>query len=388
MGSDVNKIYNKAMNYYQRGELDKAINKCEQGISISLKSANLLNLKGLLLYLKGDLNGAVAVWKINRDYNSNKISKVYIKDSKRDEEKLKLYELADQDIKNLRIEDALLKLNKCAESDFNSINVNISFAICYLRKGDYILAKEYNEKALKINIKDKVAIEVRDQIESFQESPTNRFKSNIIKVTASLLALMIIVTVVLIYTNRDSRKVILEDKVAQQKQEDIDEELKDVPKNNIEVLDNEEESNNKLEEPIEKEADKKESVEQLLSNEQVKNEYIKGSDSFNAKDYSKAIEVLSKAYKNSEEMYLKDDILFFLASSYDKSNLKTDSIKYYEEYVERYNNENYIKEVYYNLALNYKDEDINKSKEYAKILEKEYSDSIYYNSKIKKIISS
>lgn len=378
MSSNINKIYNKAMDYYQRGEIDKAIDKCEEGISINLKSSNLLNLKGLLLYLKGDLNGAVAVWNINRDYNNNEISKVYIKDSKKDEDKLRIYEWAEQDIKELKIEDALVKLSKCAESDFNSINVNIAFAVCYLRKGDYILAREYNEKALKINIRDKRAISVKAQINEFSENPSDKFKSNILKTVISFVTLIVVLTGGYIFL--DKRNV--QDKLAGKEiqQEEVKQEI-------AKVVDKEQE-NDTNKGYIEKQQQESESVKELLTDEDVKEMYMEGSNYFKDKDYSKAIDVLNKAYINSEKMYLKDDILFFLASSYDKNNLKNEAIKYYEEYASKYTNENYIQEVYYNLALNYMDKDINKSKEYAKVIKDKYSDSMYYNSKIKEIISN
>lgn len=380
MGNNINKIYNKAMDYYQRGELKKAIEKCEEGISINLKNSNLLNLKGLLLYLKGDLNGAIAVWKINRDYNNDEISKVYIKDSKRDEDKLRIYEWAQQDIKELKIEDALLKLNKCSESDFNSINVNISFAICYLRKGDYILAREYNERALKINSQDKMAISVKEQINAFTENPVDKFKSNITKIVVSFVTLAVIVTVVYIFLDKRNEENLV-DKVMPQ--EEVKQE--EAKPEEIKVIDTEQGSNITEEDSVEKESTP---IKKLLTDEEVQEEYVKGSDYFEDNDYSKAIEVLNNAYNNSGESYLKDDILFFLASSYDKNNSRIEAIKYYEEYVANYSNENYIQEVYYNLALNYKDTDINKSKEYAKVIKEEYEDSMYYNSKIKEIISN
>lgn len=381
MSSNVNKIYNSAMNYYQKGELDKAIDKCEEGISISLKNNNLLNLKGLLLYIKGDLEGANAIWKINRDYNNDEISKVYIKDSKKDEDKMVLFKWAEQDIKNLKIEDAVVKLNKCSESDFNSINVNIALAICYLRKGDYTLAKEYNEKALKINNKSKTAIELKKQIKSFEENPSDKFRNNIIKTVVTVATLAIIVTVAVVLLNKNNEEAKKNDKVVKQeevKQVEVDQ--AEVKQEEVTLIDDKKESV--------KEEDKEEVIIKLLNDEEVQNEYIKGSDYFKDKKYDKAIEVLDRAYKNSAEMYLKDDVLFFLASSYDKSNLKTDAIKFYEEYVEKYSKENYIQEVYYNLALNYKDKDINKSKEYARIIKEKYSDSMYYNSNIEDIISN
>ena len=70
MGNRLNKIYEKAMDNYHGGYIEKALEQCEKGISLNLKDVRLLNLKGMLLYIKGDLKGAIAVWKINKDYNN------------------------------------------------------------------------------------------------------------------------------------------------------------------------------------------------------------------------------------------------------------------------------------------------------------------------------
>ena len=53
-----NKTYLKAVEYYDKGELDKAIKLCDECISQNLKNGSALNLKGLILYSKGDLEGA------------------------------------------------------------------------------------------------------------------------------------------------------------------------------------------------------------------------------------------------------------------------------------------------------------------------------------------
>ena len=50
-------------------------------------------------------------------------------------------------------------------------------------------------------------------------------------------------------------------------------------------------------------------------------------------------------------------------------------------------NKLYSEEIYYKLALAYEDTDLNKSKEYAEHIKKEFSNSIYNNSKISQIIS-
>lgn len=73
MGNRLNKIYERAMDNYQRGYIDKALEQCEKGISLNLKDVRLLNLKGMLLYIKGDLKGSIATWQINSHYNNDEI---------------------------------------------------------------------------------------------------------------------------------------------------------------------------------------------------------------------------------------------------------------------------------------------------------------------------
>ena len=83
---------------------EEAIELCEKGISNSLKDAKILNLKGLLLYTKGKLEEAIALWKINKDYNNNSIAKAYIEDSKNDFNRYLLCKEAESLINNLYID--------------------------------------------------------------------------------------------------------------------------------------------------------------------------------------------------------------------------------------------------------------------------------------------
>lgn len=131
-----NKKYIKAVKYYEKGELDKALKKCEESISESLKNFTTLNLKGLLLYLKGDLQGAVATWRINADFNENLIAKNYIRDSKEDKKRWDFYKEGEVLLAKGLIDQAILKLDMCGVSDFNTIKVNLALANCYFRKSE------------------------------------------------------------------------------------------------------------------------------------------------------------------------------------------------------------------------------------------------------------
>ena len=211
MGNRLNKIYEKAMDNYHGGYIEKALEQCEKGISLNLKDVRLLNLKGMLLYIKGDLKGAIAVWQINSHYNNDEISKIYLNDAKKDEEKLKLYSLAESDIREFKIDDALEKLEKCRVSDFNSINVNNALAICYLRKGNYLRAMEFNEKALNINKEGKTALEIKNQINGYLQDPRDEFKSSMKK--RGMIILLILISATAIFNvinigNKDNKELV------------------------------------------------------------------------------------------------------------------------------------------------------------------------------------
>ena len=68
------------------------------------------------------------------------------------------------------------------------------------------------------------------------------------------------------------------------------------------------------------------------------------------------------------------------------AKIKNDEAFLINMYIAKYD-ETYIEEIYYKLALAYEDTDLNKSKEYAEHIKKEFSNSIYNNSKISQIIS-
>src|SRR4051794_16018671 len=125
------KLYVKAMNKYNDGYIDKALNLCEKSISINITNSAALNLKGILHYLKGDLENAKKMWNINYKRNNDEVSKKYLKDSIKDKEKLQVYVNALDLIKQLNISGALTILKQCENSHFNFINVSNSISLCY-----------------------------------------------------------------------------------------------------------------------------------------------------------------------------------------------------------------------------------------------------------------
>lgn len=382
-----NKIYEKALKLYNNGYIDKAIDICEMGISRDLSNSKLLNLKGLLLYLKGDLEEAVALFKTNRHFNNDDISSSYLKDIEKDYERLDLYNKAVECINNFEIDEAIELLVLCTESDFNSINVNKYLAICYLRKGDYLKSHENLSKLIEIDKVNVYAKEINKKLNSALEIKDSSLIKKIIPV-AVLIILSIFITIFI--KDKGSNKYNEDNIKAEEVQNNIEVNNSHNENNsnqtNDENVNNEEVTNENREETSEKE-DKGQEIE-VLSEEQIKESYIKASSYYEDNKIEEAKAVLEKILPSAEKSHLRDDIMFLLASTYENINDVDKAINYYDSYIEEYEGGSYIQEAYYRAALIYKDRNNEKSKTYALKLKDNYPNSIYNNSKIKEIISS
>lgn len=379
MSKEMKNDYEKALKLYHKGEIKKSLQCCEEGISKNLKNSAVLNLKGLILYLKGDLDGAITVWKINKDFNDDEMSKTYIKDAENDSERQKEYEKARNLIKELHINEAIESLKICSESDFNSIQVNNALALCQFKKGDYKISREYVNKSLKINKHDTNAKAIKKQLDDYTQVESN--KNRLIKI-AVVFILFISLSAILVYMKKDSRETNSESIVNNTEAD---------AKDKIHENNTENENINSHIDDDNGEEDKKEEeshIEVNITSEEIENNYIKASTYFTDEKYDDAKLCLNKVVKASVGNHLNNDIVFLLASTYEKLDDKNNSIKYFEEYISIDKNGDYIEEVYYKLALLYKDIDIVKSLEYANYLSYNYPKSIYNNSNIESILAN
>lgn len=387
MKSRDNRTYEKALKLYNNGYIDKAINICEIGISRDLSNSKLLNLKGLLLYLKGDLEEAVALFKTNKHFNNDDISSSYLKDIEKDYERLDLYNKAVECINNFEIDEAIELLNLCTESDFNSINVNKYLAICYLRRGDYLKSHENLSKLIEIDKANGHAKEINKELNSALEIKDSSLMKKIIPV-ALLIILSIFITIFI--KDKGSNKYNEDNIKAEEVQNDIEVNNSHNENNsnqtNDENVNNEEVNNENREEASEKE-DKGQEIE-VLTEEQIKESYIRASSYYEDNNIEEAKAVLERVLPSAEKSHLRDDIMFLLASAYENINDVDKAINYYDSYIEEYEDGSYIQEAYYRAALIYKDRNNEKSKIYALNLKDNYPNSIYNNSKIQEIISS
>ncbi|GAA0086620.1 tetratricopeptide repeat protein [Clostridium sp. CTA-7] len=374
------KVYEKALDLYNKGYIDKAIEQCEIGISRNLKDSNLLNLKGLLLYLKGNIEEAVSLWKINKDYNGDNISKSYLIDIEKDFRRKELFEEAEELIKNLNIDEAIEILNICNESDFNLIGVNNNLAICYMKKGLYDNSKFYIKKVFAVDKNNITAKSINKEINEILDIKDNNkivFKSIIIT-----FIIFMIVSTGAIVMGKLKNTPLVEEKL-------LSDNLS--ASNNIEnsnTINESENSSSKDEAKQNNIQDKNnEKIENPLTEDDITSNYINATNLFSQEKYNDAKVLLEKTIIYSEKSHLNDDILFLLASASEKIAKNEEAIKYFEQYIYKYEKGNYIEEAYYKIALLYKEINIEKSKFYAQALVNKYKNSIYNNNIIKGILN-
>ncbi|PRR83588.1 tetratricopeptide repeat protein [Clostridium vincentii] len=407
------KAYIKAVRYYEECEIEKSIKKCEESISNSLKNSSALNLKGLLLYLKGDLDGAITQWKINSDFNDDSMAKNYIYDSKSDMERLALYRNGEMLLKSLAIDEAIDSLNKCKESDFNAIRVNLALAICFGKKGDYSTSSVYVSKVLNIDKNNSGAKALAKEIEEVQgiklevTKKNNMLKHTIVIIVLCLIFTGVVITYRLIEINKDkeiSKSESITEVIEEVSpiNEDEKEETGETKTENLVNYDElQERINNKDFDSIYNSM-KDISVEniqgeekaiylkgkEILETEGVSFFYKKGSELYSEKNFNEAKIQFVKGYEYGAKNYLYPHIIFFNAASDEQLGNVDNAIKEYGEYYNTYKEDTYISETIYKLAILNMDKDRDKSILYAKEIRQDHADSIYNNQVISNLLDN
>ena len=424
MKNDYIKQYNKAMNFYNNGQMNRALKICENILANDLSCSEVLNLKGLMLYQKGLLKEAKIVWKLNCDINTDSVAKKYIEDCKSDDERIEKYKDAEYNLKNMNIDKAMMLFRECMESEFNSIKVNTGIAMCYMRKGDNYRAKEFIDKALHIDNEAVTANALKkDLINLGLYSNENRVSKKVLSVITVLFIIgAICVGGYSIYT-----KVSLNNSISKDSSSNTEEDIK---KDELLGSDSNKDTNDSDQEDqnLENEqADKKETifnnenVALLLKNKDVDKLYdeinmvnketLSGQDLelynnaiellrtngvskfyeygvwyFNNGNYNSAKVELEKAYKYCDKSDLKEHIVFYKGSTASQLGDNSEALKLYKEYYSLYPKGAYIEGVLYELALLTNTTNKNMGKEYARELVNNYPNSLYINDYIRDIV--
>jgi tetratricopeptide (TPR) repeat protein len=402
------KIYVKAMNKYNDGYIDKSLALCEKCISINITNAAALNLKGILYYLKGDLESAKKMWNINYKRNHDEVSKKYLKDSIKDVQKLQLYFNALDLMKKFKISGALDILKQCENSHFNFINVNNSISLCYIKSGEYDKALQHINQVLGVDKRNTLAITNKKTVIEYGNLKRDiNYRKKFIVMGIIFLAITVLflgktygqqaLDALIIASKKGQTKVELN---GNKDKEEIVDEVKTESKKFPEWQFVESIKNKNMEKIIEylklwKDADLEINHKLLLveGEEIIKKDgivyfYAKGMSYIDNKKYTEAEKYFLYALPYSKDNYLEQHIIYMLALCYKSNSDFENAVKYYELTLNKFPNGSYTEEVLYNLILINKDIDLNKAKDYAEKLSKQFPSSEYNNSMVKIIMDS
>lgn len=390
------KLYAIALKKYQNGYIDKALEISEECISLNLKNAAAINLKGLLLYLKGDLLNAKNFWKLNYQMNKDGVANTYLKNSKNDEERESFYIEAINNIKQVNIKVAIQILKKCIRSDYNTINVNNYLATCYIKTGKYEEALVHIKKVLVVDKKNKIAKENIKIIKKFGEIEIPVNYKPIKYVFSGVVMLFLLTYLGWIYTNRIritnlNVKNIKKQKsvvVVQKDKLNFPYEQTQIAINKIDMMSMY--SNiKKWKDGQLRPEDRKLviSEQEILKLEGVSYFYKLGSSAQSNGNMENAKQFLLIAYDLGSDNPLYPHIIYTLGSTFEKMNDFQSAFKYYEEYLIKYPSGNYEEDVLYKLATLNKNVNNQKSKIYAQKLVYKYPTSKYNNSIIAWILA-
>ncbi|MFR1709112.1 MAG: tetratricopeptide repeat protein [Clostridium sp.] len=435
---NVNKIYKKAMDSYCDGKLDKALSYCDKILRLDRSHSPTLNLKGLIYYVRGDLEEARGVWKLSYKLNGDMVSKKYIEDSRQDEGDIYIFSQGVHLFNEVKIREALKCFLKCESSHFNSVNLWRYIAKCYMQLGQHNKAVKYVEDVLAIDRHNVEAIKLKKQLIElgFIPKDTGAKCKRVILISGISIVTICIILLIGFGAVKGYNKVQqwLQSNVEAKKEESSKDETN---------LDNFQGNSQKSEENTVNDTEETQDEGEKDKNKDLKDEnevfdanklksyiaakdykniigyiekydvgalninnktiiqnatnlikedgvlalYELGTNYMKDKKYDSAINTFNMIYKYSEGIYLNEHILFMMAGSYENLGDIESANKYYEIYVDKYLKEgSYIEQCLYSLATNNYGIDNEKAKKYAEILHNEFNKSEFNNSKIEKIL--
>lgn len=409
--NESNKLYKKALALLQNGKIDKAMEVCEKSIAEDIRNKAAIDLKGMILYLKGDLKEAKKIWEMNSKVNNDKAARKYLQSIDNDEKLFGYFLKALMCMEKLKINEAVELLERCERSEYNTINVSNNIAICSMKQGDYDKASVYLEKVLKLDRSNEMALQTKKQLEGMEVIKRSfSFKSLVKPIAAAILIVLVVFGSIYIYNSKfknfgkfsksEPKKTTVKKQVAKNKPKKVAK-IEPKPEAKFDETEIQNAINNKDYAKIiyyeENFKDKDLRVNdkilmnkalEVLKNDGVAYFYGLGNEYAKKNDYANAEKYLLNAYTYGSSSYLYADVLYFLGTTYKNAGDMENAIKYYTMYDNGYKKGSYEETVLYELAVIYKDVDKEKAKNYANNLLSHYPASMYNNSIIKSIISN
>ncbi|MDP4089266.1 MAG: tetratricopeptide repeat protein [Bacillota bacterium] len=411
------KLYKKAVESYNDGYMDKALRLCENSISLSLNNSAVLNLKGLLLYLKGELEEAKGLWKLNKDHNRDEVSRKYLQNLAEDEERLQIYKEAVKCIGTMEFKDALVLLKECISSDFNTVNVNNALTTVYIHLGSFDQAKACIDKALSIDKLDKTARENKKLLVQYKViEKQSRRRLVLILVLVAFLAGGSWYILRKVNIGAERPKVSFKDSVtAESGNIPSDNKSEDKSVETDSLNNNMGQNEGFPKDDADAAIEKKDYVYLSGLIERFKQDNLKTSERdtyyrgerelkdggvaffYNtarslhaARRYEEAVHNYEEVMRYAGQSYLYSNAVFMLGSCYESMGDFSMAEEYFKQYLDAgydgiYKND-YNSTILYSLLMMYKDRDPGKAKGYAAEIRNNYNGSIYNNSVVDSIL--
>ncbi|MEG1256697.1 tetratricopeptide repeat protein [Clostridium sp.] len=426
---NINKSYKKAMNYYCEGNLDKSLSCCDKILSIDRSHSPTLNLKGLIYYVRGDLEQAKFFWKLSYKLNRDMVSKKYLEDSRTDEGNKYIFSQGVLLFNEVKVREALKCFIKCEESNFNSINLWNYISKCYMKLGQHNKSIKYVNDVLELDRHNEEALKIKSQLvelgiisKNISEQIKKKFTLGFITIIVIVLLSVGIFKGYKLLEERSILKGGNENKSQDNINSNSDNFQGNIEESNNNVNDNTKENVESEEIKEGKASFKEKELKSYIDSEEYENIinyielykeddlhindkivvqsgidliktkgvpylYEKGSNLIENEKYEEAIDSLKLAYEYSDGSYLNEHILFMIGVSYENIGNIENSNKYYELYVEKYlDTGSYTEQCLYSLAVSNAIVNVEKARTYAEIIEDKFNSSEYNNTKIKEIL--
>lgn len=401
--------YNEAISLLEKHKITEAFYQLKKAVKIYDKDTEILNLLGLCCYYKCDFERANLIWKkslILKDGDNPAAEYINLLKSKSFKSFLEEF---NESIELIQKEDyssaeaVLLKVNKKWDE---LIEPYLLLSLIYIKKKDYKKALKILNSAQKLdqnNIKiTEYLIHVQKQLNKMETVPStekaDRNKQGNIKNYAVGLKKIAVVSLIILlflgfFYNQQQNNYSQQLTEIKNENDSLEEEKNDLKENfkkqaeNIDNLKAEAaDSNSKIETMAAENKDLNQQLSQIITHAEQKL-FNSSLALYRKNNYSDAKNIFKNIYINGSADYLQKEALFFLANTELKLENRKKAVKYFKEYAEKYPGSNYHDEVIYNLALilnssGKKEEAIS----YSKTLRKEYSQGIYNNQKINKIL--
>lgn len=379
------KKFNEALNMIDRDFITSATEIIDEALELNPKDVDILNLKGLLKFLKCNFDESFESFYKSTCYDNNELAQKYVKILTSEEFGIFLsrYNHAIRFINNDLNQESIQILENIVNEEPELIEPYLVLHLIYEKLGNNEKSNEYLDALRKVD-KDNSLFEKGASIQPVKESEetVSPKKAKSHKPLYALIAILVILAGAL-YLNNKKQLDKLSNQITK-KNEQIDKTNKKLDKTNKNLDKTKNELNKaKEEKKIEESKDK---TEIIVGDEE--DLFNKAMDLKQEDEYKEAIKYLKLVVSNGKTKKYVSEAIYQLALLNENEKNNEEAIKYYKKYINTYKpSDNYYDDSYYNLGmLYYKEGDLEEAQQAFYSLRAEDPDSMYNNSQVEDIL--